>query len=273
MIYKIRKLEATEMREPKGPVKALGKAMELLELLLRERRPLSLQELCVRSGYPKSTAHALLTTLREYQMITQDPDGRYRLGIRLYECGCAVSAMWDVRRVAHPYLEQLAQALGTGTYLAMRSGDHAVSINSCAASSGSGLQVSAETGTPLPLHATAQGKLLLSAVSEQELRRYCRLAGLQPYTRHTITAQEELNAALAAVRQQGYALEDGEYKVGLRAVAAPVHSAEGTMEYVLGAVGLFPRVQSEEFQRAVAQTLDAAARLSAALGYQGDSQA
>ena len=37
------------MREPKGPVKALGKAMELLELLLRERRPLSLQELCAAS--------------------------------------------------------------------------------------------------------------------------------------------------------------------------------------------------------------------------------
>ena len=260
------------MQEPRGPVKALGKAMELLELLLRSRRPMSLQELCSRSGYPKSTAHALLTTLREYRMIGQDPDGRYRLGIRLYECGCAVSAMWDVRRAAHPYLEQLAQTLGTGTYLAIRSGDHAISIDSCAASSGSGLQVSAETGTPLPLHATAQGKLLLAAASEQELRRYCRLAGLPPYTRHTLTQPEALSAALAAVRQQGYALEDGEYKVGLRAVAAPVYDADGSMAYALGAVGLFPRVQSEEFQQAVAQTLDCAARLSAALGYRSGAQ-
>lgn len=255
------------MREPKGPVKALGKAMELLELLLRERQPMSLQSLCARSGYPKSTAHALLTTLREYQMISQDPDGRYRLGIRLYECGCAVSAMWDLRRVAHPFLEQLAQSLGTGTYLATRSGDHAISIDSCAASSGSGLQVSAETGTPLPLHATAQGKLLLAAASEQELRRYCRLVGLRPYTRHSLSSPEELSAALAQVRQQGYAVEDGEYKVGLRAVAAPVYDADGVLRCAIGAVGLFPRVQSEEFQAAVAQTLDAAARLSAALGF------
>ena len=254
------------MREPRGPVKALGKAMELLELLLAQRRPMSLQEICVKSGYPKSTAHALLTTLREYRVIGQDPDGRYRLGIRLYECGCAVSSMWDARLVAHPYLEQLAQALGTGTYLAVRSGDHVISIDCCGASSGAGLSVSVETGTPLPLHATAQGKLLLSHASEQEVRRYCRQVGLRPFTRHSLTDPEAFRAAMAEIRNQGYAVEDGEYRVGLRAVAAPVYDAAGTLTYAIGAVGLFPRVQSEEFQSAVTKTVDAAARLSAALG-------
>lgn len=254
------------MQEPKGPVLALGKAMELLELLLAQRRPMSLQEISARSGYPKSTAHALLTTLREYRMIGQDPDGRYRLGIRLYEYGCAVSAMWDARQLAHPYLEQLAQALGTGAYLAIRSGDHVLSIDSCAASSGAGLSVSVETGTPLPLHATAQGKLLLAAASEQELRRYCRQVGLQPYTRHSLTDPEALHSALAEIRAQGYAVEDGEYRVGLRAVAAPVYDATGAPAYAMGVVGLFPRVQSEEFQLAVSKTVDAAARLSSALG-------
>lgn len=254
------------MQKPKGPVLALGKAMELLELLLAQRRPMSLQEISARSGYPKSTAHALLTTLREYRMIGQDPDGRYRLGIRLYEYGCAVSAMWDARQLAHPYLEQLAQALGTGAYLAIRSGDHVLSIDSCAASSGAGLSVSVETGTPLPLHATAQGKLLLAAASEQELRRYCRRVGLQPYTRHSLTDPEALHSALAEIRARGYAVEDGEYRVGLRAVAAPVYDATGAPAYAMGVVGLFPRVQSEEFQLAVSKTVDAAARLSSALG-------
>lgn len=254
------------MQKPKGPVLALGKAMELLELLLAQRRPMSLQEISARSGYPKSTAHALLTTLREYRMIGQDPDGRYRLGIRLYEYGCAVSAMWDARQLAHPYLEQLAQALGTGAYLAIRSGDHVLSIDSCAASSGAGLSVSVETGTPLPLHATAQGKLLLAAASEQELRRYCRQVGLQPYTRHSLTDPEALHSALAEIRARGYAVEDGEYRVGLRAVAAPVYDATGAPAYAMGVVGLFPRVQSEEFQLAVSKTVDAATRLSSALG-------
>ena len=257
------------MIQPKGSVHSVGKALELLELLLRERRPLSLQELCARSGYPKSTAHALLATLREYRMIGQDPDGRYRLGIRLYEYGCAVSALWDARQVAHPFLEQLAQELGTGAYLATRSGDHVISIDACAAGSGAGLSVSVETGTPLPLHATAQGKLLLAAASDQEARRYCREVGLRPYTRHSLTSPEALLAALEAVRAQGWAVEDGEYKVGLRAVAAPVRDGAGATVYALGVLGFFPRVQSEEFQRAIEKTVDAAARLSAALGRGG----
>ena len=58
--------------------------------------------------------------------------------------------------------------------------------------------------------------------------------------------------------------------MGLRAVAAPVYDADGSLSCALGAVGLFPRVQSEEFQQAVARTADAAVRLSAALGYRGE---
>ena len=257
----------TDNLEPRGPVRSVGKAMELVEILLDNRRPMTLQELSERSGCPKSTAHALLSTLREYAMIEQNPDGRYNLGIRLYECGCAVSAMWDVRNVAGPYLEQLAHRTGAGAYLALRSGFHAISIDRCTAGSGSGLQVMAETGIPLPLHATAQGKLLLSALPESEVARYVRQCGLAPYTRHTVETAEALSEQLEQIRRQGYSIEDGEYKVGLRSVAAPVYDAQGQLAYALGVVGLFRRVSSEEFQIAVAHTTELAVLLSRAIGY------
>lgn len=253
------------LRSPKGPVHAVGKAMELLELLLRARRPLSLQELCTQSGYPKSTAHALAATLREYDMITQTADGRYTLGMKLYECGCAVSGGWDVKELARPYLEQLARQVGWGSYLALRSGDHVLTVDRCSGSTGAGLQLTVEPGIPLPLHATAQGKLLLAFAPEGEIRRVCR-QGLPPCTRHTITDEEALLAALRGVRAQGYAVEDGEYKVGLRAVAAPVYDAGGAVCCALGVVGLFPRTSSDEFQAAVSAACRTAAALSAALG-------
>ena len=148
--------------EPKGSVRALGKAMELLGLLLDHRGPMTLQELQKRSGYPKSTVHGLLSTLREYDMIGQNPDGTYCLGIRLYEYGCAVAGAWDITALAHPYLEKLAAQTGGGAFLSLRSERHAISFDKAVSAAGSGLQVWVETGTPLPLHATAQGKLLLS---------------------------------------------------------------------------------------------------------------
>ena len=255
-----------EFRQPKGPVHAVGKAMELVGLLLRARRPMTLAELSERAGYPKSTTHALLATLQAYQMIRQEPDGKYCLGIGLYECGCAVAAAWDVRQTAAPYLERLAQQTGTAAYLFLRSEDHALCVDRCVFGAGDGLLVSAEPGSRLPLHATAPGKLLLASASEAELRRYCRASGLPPSTRHTITAEQELRAELEQIRARGYAAEDGEYRVGLRGAAAPVREANGTVSWALSVMGLFPRPGTEEFRAIAAETVAAAAALSAALG-------
>ena len=81
-------------------VRSVDKAMELIEALLSRRAPMTLRELSAAVGYPKSTVHALLSTLRAHGMVAQNEDGRYTLGIRLFECGCAVSDSWDLSRTA-----------------------------------------------------------------------------------------------------------------------------------------------------------------------------
>ena len=89
-------------------VHSVDKAMNLIELLLFKRQALSLNEISQLAGYPKSTAHALLSTLREHDMIEQQPDGKYFLGIRLFECGCVVSSAWDISVASREHLEHLA---------------------------------------------------------------------------------------------------------------------------------------------------------------------
>lgn len=51
------------MKEPKGEIRSVGKAMELLELFFAWRKPMSLQQLAEATQYPKSTVHSLLATL------------------------------------------------------------------------------------------------------------------------------------------------------------------------------------------------------------------
>ena len=245
-------------------VHSVDKAMELLEQLLRSRLPMSLQELSGATGYPKSTVHALLATLRRHEMVRQNDDGRYDLGIRLFECGCAVAERWDVSRLARPYLERLAAQTGASAFVSVLEGDHAISLDQCAG--GGGLQVIPEVGSRLPLHATAQGKLFLSRLSESDALQRVQRAGLTAYTPHTITDMGKLLHALEPIRRCGYAVENGEYKIGLRAVAAPVSDRDRTTRYALGVVGLFRRVESEEFQYAVEQTVLLARQLSRALG-------
>lgn len=250
-------------------VRSVGKAMTLIETLLAHRTPMSLLELSTATGYPKSTTHALLSTLREYGMIEQRPNGQYFLGIRLFECGCAVSAAWDISNLIRPYLERLSTATGASAFISSLDGDSTISLDQCAGKAG--MQVVPEIGCRLPLHATSQGKLLLSRFSEAEVRKRLSANGMQAYTPHTITNPELFLSALDVIRHNGFAIEDGEYKVGLRSVSAPVRDCTGQVKYALGVVGLFRRIQSEDFQDAITQVRQLAAQLSAALGWRGGS--
>ena len=103
----------------------------------------------------------------------------------------------------------------------------------------------------------------------QESERQKLLAGIHlvQYTPHTITDLAEQNRQLRQVRADGYAIKNGEYKIGLRSISAPVRTVEGKVRYAVGVIGMFRSVHSEEFHAAVEQVCATAAMISAALGY------
>ena len=254
------------MSESENKVRSLSKAIDLLDILSAEKNGLKLGELCERSGYPKSTAHALLSTMRDRGLVAQRDDGRYTLGIRLFEYGSAVSRGFDISSLSRPYLERLASLTGANAVIAMIDSSGVVAFDYAA--SNSGIQIMPEIGVRLPLHATSQGKVALASLPSKAAERLLKRRGMQSYTPHTIVDAEVLLRELPRIREQGYAVEDGEYKIGLRSVSAPVYDSTGAIRYVLTTIGFFRRVLSDDFQNAVAFTADQAGRLSAALGYQ-----
>lgn len=253
------------MPQEKGSVRSLGKALELLELLNRSRVPMTLQALSQASGYPKSTIHSLLATLRSYGCIRQESDGRYYLGTKLFEWGCGVSAAWEITRCARPHLERLAQQTQYTALLSCVEGSDIVVIDQRV--SGTGIQVASEIGGRTPLHATSQGKLLLSQLPDATVRYLMNGQGMDPFTPHTIVTLPDLLEELEHIRRKGCAIENGEYKIGLRSVSAPVFDREGQMRYTLTVVGLFRHVASGEFEEAVDMVCAAAGSLSRELGY------
>ena len=121
----------------------------------------------------------------------------------------------------------------------------------------------------MPLHATSQGKVLLSCLSDREVLKILEKGGMQAFTPPTITDPRTFLADIATVRETGYAVEDGEYRIGLRSAAAPVYDSTGLVRYALGVAGLFRRVQSEDFQNAISHLIRQARQLSMALGWRG----
>ena len=100
-------------------IHSVAKAIRLLDLLAERTKPATLTELYQATGWPKSTIHGLLSTMREAGLIEQMPNGRYWLGIRLFEYGCAVSNAWDIGTIARPYMQKICVELGESVFLSV----------------------------------------------------------------------------------------------------------------------------------------------------------
>ncbi len=157
------------MPQENRPVQSVAKALRLLDLLMEARQPLTLTALSERTGWPKSTIHGLLTAMRENSVIEQQGDGRYCLGMRLFEYGCAVSAGWSISDLARPHLQNLANVTGESAFLSLLERTEAITIEQI--QSRAGLRVVSEIGTRLPLHCTSQGKVFLAAMSDDGAQR------------------------------------------------------------------------------------------------------
>ena len=259
------KQEVSEMSQEETKVKSLNKAITLLDILSSEDGGMKLSQLSQRSGYPKSTVHALLSTMRDRGLVSQTDSGTYTLGIKLFEYGAAVSRGFDISALAKPYLERLSATTASTAVISMMDNRGVVSFDY--AFPAGGVRIMPEIGVRLPLHATSQGKLMLAYLPKRTSDFLLKTAVLIPYTPHTVTDTDSLRHGLAAVRENGYAVEDGEYKIGLRSVSAPVFDNEGAVRYALTTVGFFRRAVSEDFLSAVRDTVAQARKLSAALGY------
>ena len=239
--------------------------MELLQLLSRSKKPLSLKELSAQCGYPKSTVFGLLTTMRTYDVVTQTPDGKYSLGLRLFEYGRQVERSWDISLVARPYMEHLCQQTGASVVLSVCEGGSVVTLDQ--AETRGGLHIVSDVGSRLPLYCTSQGKVFLAHRARADAEALLHGQSMTQFTPHTITDLAELMQEIDQCRRSGYAIENGEYKIGLRSISAPVYTVEGAVRYTVGVIGMFRSVRSDEFHAAVEQVCATANMISTALGY------
>lgn len=244
---------------------SVAKAMQLLQLLSVSGRPLSLKEIAEQAELPKSTAFGLLTTMREYDVISQGTDGKYGLGLRLFEYGCQIGRSWDISAAAKPYMEHLAADTGASVMLSICEGGSVITLDQVEARDK--LRIVSDAGARLPIYCTSQGKVFLAHMPRAQAEKLLRRQSMTQFTPHTITDVSALLQEVDACRTDGFAIENGEYKIGLRSISAPVYTVDRTVRYTVGVIGMFRSTHSDEFRSAVEQVCATAAMISAALGY------
>lgn len=204
-------------------VQSVHRAATILEMLAR-RGTAGVTEVAAELDVHKSTASRLLATLEQRDLVEQtEARGGYRLGAGLVRLAGATSARLDLVQQARPISRLLALGTGETVNLAVMGQQAAVYAD----------QVVASTERPsynwvgqhTPLHATSNGKVLLSELADEELP--AAAGELTAYTDRTVIDLTTLRAQLGDVRRQGFATASDELEVGLTAIAAPVRDLHG----------------------------------------------
>jgi len=206
-------------------LKSLSKVMRILDCFSPINRTLSLGEICAATGYPRSTTHRLVASLKEIGFLDQDRQrDRYRLGLKLYELGNIVLGNMDLPREARPHVDALSRISGHAVHLAVFDGQQAVVILRS--------DPVGDGATPLtlieaaPVHCTSVGKAIL-AFQPVDVVESVIANGLKPFTEATITNAKRLRAELAGIRERGYAVDNAEHQPGLRCIGAPIRDSAG----------------------------------------------
>ena len=245
-------------------VQSVDRALTILELLARDGEA-GVTEIAADLGVHKSTAFRLLATLEVHRLVEQDGErGRYRLGVGNLRLAGATTARLDLVTEARPVCRQLAADTGETVNIAVRSETSALYLDQVVAGS-SAVQSHNWVGQHIPLHATSNGKVLLSELSDTELKEAVR--GLPRVTDRTVTSRAKLKGDLQQVREQGYAVVVDELEVGLTAAAAPIRSAHGDVIASISLSGPTYRLGEEKLEEVVPMLVAAATEISHRLGW------
>ena len=240
-------------------VKSARRAVELLEAFGANHSWLSLTDLHHHTGFPRSSLHGLLRTLRDVGWIESDDAGtRFRLGVKALICGTAYLDRDPVMPYATEALEKLRDQIGYTCHFARLNGPDIVYLQT--RESRTSAHLVSRVGRTLPAHATALGKVLLSELADDELTAVLP-KHLRALTDLTITDREALRSELAFIRERGYSTERGQSSPNLACVAAVVpYRIPGTDAMSCSMPG--ERVTDAELQRVGSLLRDVAEDLS-----------
>jgi len=204
---------------------AVLRALALLEQVTASETPVSLAALAEATRLPKPSALRILSRLVDSGMLLREPSGKsYISGPRLADLARATLLNAPRRAERHRILDHLVDEIGETCNCTMQDGDEVIYLDRVEAAWP--LRVNLQTGSRVPLHCTASGKLFLAYMRYEVRARLLAAAPLPRYTVNTLCEVPALQQELRAIRKQGASFDREEFLLGIMCMAVPIWQGE-----------------------------------------------
>jgi len=257
---------AREDGETQGSgLRSVQRCIAVLTAFSRQEPELTLTELADRAGLDPSTALRYTRALADAGLLRRSADMSYTLGLQLVELAQICISQLDIRGYALPTMKRIRDELNETVLLSVRSGNFRVVIEQV-----EGFKEFRRTGgvgQHIPLHLGSPSLVLLSSLTDEELADYAAWSEAEhPESAPSRTGQD-LAAAVAAIRADGYCETLNQRGIGGAGVAAPIRDRNGDVVGALNVAALLSE-WPEIGGRARALVIAGAAEISRLLGYE-----
>lgn len=243
-------------------IAVVDRTLDVLEVLSRIG-PASLAAVAEAVGCTRTAAFRLLRTLQARGFTIQDEArGLWRLGARWGALGRAASEQGALAAAAMPILAALGKAAGENVYLRVREGMESETV--AIYQTDPSIRMYSEVGKRGPLYAGSSRILL--AFAPEAVQTQLLAQRLNRYTPATRIDPTWIAADLQRIRQRMYLITSDEVVAGAVGIAAPVRDATGNVVAVLHISAPSMRMRPPRPRNLLPQVIDAANKLSAALG-------
>ncbi len=200
---------------------SVKKAFKILHAVSDSSEGLGISDLSKKLKIGKSTVHGITAALEELGVLVRDPlYKRYSVGYSLLELCRTTFKKIDLKDLARKPMEKLMGKVGETVFLGVLNGDHVTIVD--VVESRNEMKITSPPGTRLPLLAGATGRVLLSQIEKEKVKEMIQKKGMVRYTSKTVVDQRQFLREVEKTKDQGYAVDDEEYILGVRAVATPL---------------------------------------------------
>lgn len=243
-------------------IEAFAKGLRVLQYAL-ENGEFRIGEMASATGIATSNATLFLNTLIKAGLLRRgEAAGRYRVTEKLLQMFDRTGATLHdlLRNAAEPAMRELHELFNENVLLAVMDGDHTTHYIAQLVADRV-VQVQPGADERFPMHRTAHGKAILALLPQDELDHHIsnRLPGSEPAP--SAKRLSELRQELQACRDQGFALNRGDYEADIMAIAAPVFLRDRVIASIVVQLPRF-RHDESELRRYGAKIAEAAESIS-----------